>query len=406
MTSLILLLLGHFGHTAGVQATPLNPDGIYTQGQKPGWSVTGSGPANYTLKVSGEKVVRSGVVELGSTPVRLEFEVKEPTMLFLQLTPVGQKPLDFGAAYEPTKIKPAAERPRDFDAWWADQIKALQAVPSNPVETVKESGRQDVDYSTVVMDQVDGKRVYGQFAKPKKPGKYPAILQLQWASAPYPLDKNWIIHRAAQGFIIFNVQPHDTPVDAPADYYAGLPNEIKNYASIGNDDRNKSYFRQMYLGDYRGADYVTSRPEWDGKTLIVHGTSMGGQQAWAVAGLHAKVTHMIINVPAGCELTGPLHDRSPSYPFFPVENPKVAATAPYFDGVNFAAKIRAKSLVAMGFVDTACAPAGIWAAFNLIKGEKEAAPMYDSPHNHVATPEQQKPWTTRSEAWFAELAAR
>jgi lysophospholipase L1-like esterase len=48
---------------------------------------------------------------------------------------------------------------------------------------------------------------------------------------------------------------------------------------------------------------------------------------------------------------------------------------------------------------------GIWAAFNQLKGPKEAAPMMDSPHNHLATPEQSRPWTQSSAAWMSALLA-
>jgi cephalosporin-C deacetylase-like acetyl esterase len=39
----------------------------------------------------------------------------------------------------------------------------------------------------------------------------------------------------------------------------------------------------MYLGDYRAVEYLASLPDWDGKTLVVMGTSMGGQQSLCVA---------------------------------------------------------------------------------------------------------------------------
>jgi cephalosporin-C deacetylase-like acetyl esterase len=159
----------------------------------------------------------------------------------------------------------------------------------------------------------------------------------------------------------------------------------------------------MYLADYRAVEYISHRPDWDGKTLLVIGTSMGGQQSLCVAGLHPKITHLVVNEPAGCDLTGPAHGRCNGYPFLPLDNPKVAEAARYFDAVNFASHIKAASLVAMGFVDTVAPPAGIWTAFNLIRGKKEAAPMFDSPHNNTATPQQQKPFTSRSEEWLAAL---
>ena len=54
----------------------------------------------------------------------------------------------------------------------------------------------------------------------------------------------------------------------------------------------------------------------------------------------------------------------------------------------------------MGFVDTVARTVGIWTAFNQIKGQKEAVPMVNSPHNHQATPQQQMPWTKRSNEWL------
>lgn len=130
---------------------------------------------------------------------------------------------------------------------------------------------------------------------------------------------------------------------------------------------------------------------------------MGGMQSLATAGLHQKVTHLIVNVPAGCDTNAPLHGRQLGYPFFPAGNPKVMETALYVDPVNFASRIKATSLVAMGFIDTISPPAGIWTAFNQISGPKEVVPMIDSPHNHLATPAQQAPYTRRSEEWLSAI---
>jgi hypothetical protein len=38
--------------------------------------------------------------------------------------------------------------------------------------------------------------------------------------------------------------------------------------------------------------------------------------------------------------------------------------------------------------------------FNQIQGPKEAAPMIDSPHNHLATAAQQRPFVKRSAEWL------
>jgi cephalosporin-C deacetylase-like acetyl esterase len=178
---------------------------------------------------------------------------------------------------------------------------------------------------------------------------------------------------------------------------------IKQYNTINQTSRDESWFLQMYLGDWRAIEYLAARPEWDGKTMVVMGTSMGGQQSFAMAGLNRRVTAMLVNVPAGSDVTAALHGRAPSYPNWDVSRPEVLRTARYFDSANFGARITVPSLVAMGFIDEVCTPTGVWATFNQIRGTKEAAPMVDSPHNHLATPAAQMPWTTRSAAWLEAL---
>jgi hypothetical protein len=67
-------------------------------------------------------------------------------------------------------------------------------------------------------------------------------------------------------------------------------NGLTIYYTQGNTNRDKSYFPRMYLSCYRAAEYLTQRPDWDGRTLVVMGTSMGGQQAIVTAALYPKVT--------------------------------------------------------------------------------------------------------------------
>jgi cephalosporin-C deacetylase len=410
-----------------LKLTPYNASGIYDIGQKAGWTVSAAGDTSapsgnfaYTIKKNNLNSIKSGNFVLSSSTASIDVALDEPAMVFLEITPSADSSADgspgagaapkggrnrivAGAAVAPTKLQPAAPRPADFDSFWESKIKMLKEIPENPLLTPGESGVSDVDYFTIQMDHVGGKHVHGQLAKPTKEGKYPALVIFQWASPPYPLQKSWVTSHAANGWLVLNIEPHDVLPTQPQDYYNALPREIKNYQSIGNDDREKSYFVQMYLADYRAVDYIAGRPDWDGKTLVVMGTSMGGQQSLCVAGLHPKITHLIVNEPAGCDTNGGLHGRQAGYPNFPSNNPKIMETALYVDAVNFAPHIKAKSLVSMGFVDTIAPPVGIWTALNQIAGSKEAVPMIDSPHNNLATPAQQQPYTSRSNEWLSAL---
>lgn len=200
-----------------------------------------------------------------------------------------------------------------------------------------------------------------------------------------------------------NIEPHDVPADMPQAFYDALPAMLKSYNTIGQHSRDESYFLQMYLGAYRAVEHLATRPDWDGKTIVVMGTSMGGQQSFATAGLNPKVTALIVNVPAGADVTAAAHGRAPSYPNWNLKRADVRETARYFDTANFASRITARCLVAMGFIDEVATPAGIWSVFNQIRGPKEVAPMIESPHNHLATPRQQMPFTRRSAEWLDTL---
>ncbi len=151
--------------------------------------------------------------------------------------------------------------------------------------------------------------------------------------------------RAAEGWLAFDVDSHDMPPSEATG--AG-----RAYQSIGNTDRETSYFLNMYLRDARAIDYISSRPDWDGKTIVVTGTSMGGQQSLAAAGLNPKITAVIVNEPAGADSNGDVHGRKTGYPNWPSGNPEIMETALYFDIVNFASRIKAPVLAALGFIDT------------------------------------------------------
>ena len=352
---------------------PDHANGIYKLGELVGWTVskpnaTDAGKIfHYTVKENGAATIDSGTIDLSKAggKGRIELTVHEPSaMLLVTVSPNGEtgatgQGFSVGAAVSPEQLQPVVPRPADFDAFWESNVKGLEAVPAESrVLTPGESGKPGVEFAIIKMDHVNGGHVFGQIAKPGGEGKRPGLVIFQWASPPYPLQKQWVTDWAAKGWIALNIEPHDVLPDQPKAYYDALPKELKNYQAIGQEDREKNYFLKMYLADYRAVEYMASRPDWDGKTLVVMGTSMGGQQSLCVAGLDSRITHVIVNEPAGCDLNGGLHGRSVGYPFWPSNNEKIMAAAPYFDAVNFTPKIHATSLKAMGFVDTIAPPLG------------------------------------------------
>jgi len=416
MNRFVLLIAVFFSVTLtalaqSVELVPLHGSGIYAVGDTVGWTVTAKpgaalpdGGYAYTLKLNNAKLVKSAKVDLSHGAAQIEAKISEPAMVYLEIAAAGAdgKPFAAGAAVSPLNLQPVVRRPADFDAFWAGKIKILERIPAEPVITPGESGKVGVEYATIRLNNIDGSHVYGQLAKPAREGKFPAVLVMQWAGI-YPLQKSWAVDRAAEGWLVLNIEAHDLPGDMPQAFYDALPALIKNYNSIYNDDRDRNYFLRMFLGDYRALEYLASRPDWDGKILVATGTSQGGMQSFAVAGLNPKVTHLIVEVPAGSDSNAVLHGRHESYPNWDSTKPKVMQTALYFDPVNFAPHIHATCLVSMGFIDNISAPTSVWTTFNQIAGPKEVVPLVYAAHNHQSTLEQKKPFADRSAEWLKLL---
>jgi cephalosporin-C deacetylase len=126
--------------------------------------------------------------------------------------------------------------------------------------------------------------------------------------------------------------------------------------------------------------------------VVVYGSSQGGFQGFAAAGIDERVTFFAAGVPAGCDHSGVVVARVNGWPKF-VPNlpdgkpdPKVLETSRYFDNVNFAAHTKARgAAVTVGFIDTTCPPTTVYAAYNALPVPKTI--YNDIPSGHANSPE-------------------
>jgi len=134
----------------------------------------------------------------------------------------------------------------------------------------------------------------------------------------------------------------------------------------------------------RAMDFLTSQPEWDGKTLVIAGVSQGGGLAIAGAALEPRVTYMMAFVPGLCDHSGMLAGRIGGWPrVIPngadgKPDPKVLETMRYFDSANFSTRIKAPAYFAVGFLDVVCPATCGYAAYNNFAGKKQ---MVNYPNN-------------------------
>ena len=373
-----------------------------------------------TLDADGRGEVRGS----SDTPGFLQIRASTPT-----------SPVIFAAvAIDPHLITPSLPPPDDFDDFWARQKALLAAVPMNLRMRPVPSDRPEVEVFDVQADSVGDAGVSAFLARPRSaaPRSLPAILVVHGAgvrSAERGHASHFAHHRSVQdwaaggewsppadlegwdpgsasnppggagnstGALAVNLNAHGLPNGREPSFYEGLAAGIRaRYDPAGEPgwgDRESNYFVGMFLRLVRAIDVIAAQPEWDGRTLCVLGSSQGGAQAIAAAGLDARVSFFAAGVPAMCDHTGPLAEppRRGGWPRVlelagagsepSVESiaaslaapaPEVVEAARYFDCVNFAATTAAPSAWSSSFVDMTCAPCTIYAAYNALRnGEK------------------------------------
>ena len=384
-----------------IQVAPDVESGVYEPGKTVTWNVEvkdGDAPAagkiSYVVRSGGIGEAAKGDVELKEGKAQVTGTRATPGVLLLEVkyrTAGAAKDTvaHGGAAFDPDKVAASAPPPDDFDQFWKEKIAELAAAPMNVQLTPVDVGNPAVEYFKITMDNIRGSKIQGQIALPAGGKKdLPALLQVQWAGV-YPLDRNWVIGHAKNGWLSMNIIAHDLPIDEKPDFYKEKSGkELADYPGIGKDDREKCYFLKMFLSCYRACEYLTQRPDWNKKALVVHGGSQGGYQAIVTAGMHPAVTAFAANVPAGCDHTGKQVGRLPGWPNFPgrlwpaADAEKITKTSRYFDAMNFATRIQCPGLIGLGLVDPVCPPEGILATVNQMKGPKKVIIMPKADHGN------------------------
>ncbi len=390
--------VGHAQQTPVLMTVlPDKPTGVYQTTDTVHWTIQwkgdGAAPvAHYTLKSGGLKEVGHGDLTFTGSTAHLDSTFSGPNTLLLEVDwePAGRDNRAVGGVVAaPDQIQPASPEPKDFDAFWNSKIKELKKVPFDPQIQAEDSGKPDVSYWKITLDNIRGTHIQGQIARPTTGQKFPAMLIVQWAGI-YPLQKDWVTGPAKDGWLTLNLEAHDLPIDSPASFYTDqAAGPLQNYWAKGNDDREQSYYLRMYLSCYRAIEYLKTRPDWNGKTLIVTGTSQGGQQTLMIAGLHPKdITAAIALVPAASDMLAPAIGRASGFPnwYFSTQGKdpdKVHEASRYYDPVNFARHIQCPVLIGLGLEDETAPPSSIFAAANQIRAPKEIVILANSGHQNV-----------------------
>jgi len=370
----------------------------------------------YSVKLHDARVIAAGKLAITNHAGVIQTSLPEPGSLLFTLagtTAKGEKVIAYaGAVAAAKKIQWPLRVPDDFDAFWDEKVAESKKLPLNPkVEAVAIPNEPAIEYDKVTLDNIHGSHVYGQLARPKRPGKYPAILLVQYAGV-YPLKRESVTGYARDGWLALNISAHDVPFDLPEKEFAKLADTtLKDYTAIGETNRETSYFLRMFLGCQRAAEYLTTRDDWNGRILVVRGKSQGGLQSIVTAALNPKVSALMALMPAGCGNTAKQIGRGWGWPYWQAhavgpEAARIMETSRYFDAINFAHRVRCPALLGPGLMETTCPASNVLALGNLLGGPVEVVVLPEAGHQAPqGDVHGEIPFSSRATVWLKDLQA-
>ena len=285
-------------------------------------------------------------------------------------------PLKFegGAGVEPVKLEGYAE-PADFDGFWKAQKARLAAVPLKASLAEVASKNPDFQVFDVKVDCAGGKPVSGYLSVPKnaQPKSLPALVSFLGYSV---CGAN---QEFRGGTLVFQINAHGIENGREPEYYRALQEgALKGYA-FNNDENAKpetAYFNGMMLRVMRALEFVKSRAEWDGKTLIASGGSQGGLQAVNAAALDRDVTQCFAYKPWCADLGGIRLGRLRGW------RPDYTDAIAYYDIANQAKRVTCETFVSTGLGDYVCPPSGVSVLYNNLHGPKTIEYIQGSTHGY------------------------
>ncbi|MFC3196645.1 acetylxylan esterase [Parapedobacter deserti] len=397
------------------QSRPPHPIQVLVSPDKPDWNYALGEEATFTIRILKHQVPleeadisfsvglekmtpnNQGTIRLKQGIAKVKGRLTEPGFLQCQVR-INVDGISYRglatAAYAPEAIQPKQTLPDDFWDFWNNAKAEAAKIPMDAKLTLlpeRCTEKADV-YQVNIQNHETGSRIYGILAKPKASGKYPAVLQVPGAGIrPY----GGVVDLAERGIITLQIGIHGIPVIYETALYDDLrAAALKNYQFFNLDDRDKYYYKRVYLGCVRAVDYIFSLPEFDGSNLAVWGGSQGGALSIVTAALDSRVKCLVSLYPALCDLTGYLHGRAGGWPHmfneanapFMAKDEKIKVSA-YYDVVNFARSVNVPGFYTWGYNDETCPPTSYYAAYNQIAAPKELYLIQET--GHWTFPEQQ-----------------
>ncbi len=288
-------------------------------------------------------------------------------------------PLDELKSYCPKRDEPA-----DFDAFWKSTLDAARKYPLK-------AAFERADYGLVAQETFDvtyagfgGQPIKAWLILPKqRAGKLPCVVEYIGYGGGRGFGFDWLLW-ASLGYahLVMDTRGQGSgwrPGDTADPYGEGGSPSVPGNMTKGIYDPKHYYYRRVFTDAVRAIEAARSHPAVDAARIAVTGGSQGGGITIAAASLMPDVVAAMPDVPFLCHYRRAT-ELVDTYPYKEIGDfchahrdkiDTVFNTLSYFDGVNFAARAKARALFCTALMDQVCPPSTVFAAYNHWAGAKE-----------------------------------
>lgn len=284
-------------------------------------------------------------------------------------------------------FRPDVTEPADFDAFWDGTLAESRAIGGDTVLAAARTPIRELVVEDLTFPGYGGEAVKAWVTRPRADGPLPTVIEyigynggrgvagekLQWAAAGYV---HVLMDTRGQG------SGWGTGGDTPDPH--GSEGSVPGFMTRGISEAATYYYRRLFTDGVRLVDAVRSLPFVDASRIAVTGASQGGGIALAVGGLVPDLVGVMPDVPFLCDFARSVQ-LTPDQPFMEItrylavhrdQDERVFRTLSYFDGVNFARRLRAPSLFSVALMDGIVLPSSVFAAYNHISADDREIVVY------------------------------
>ena len=268
--------------------------------------------------------------------------------------------------------------PEDFDAFWAETLAEVRALPLEARFVAVDVGLPVFEVADVTFAGFGGSPVKGWFMAPKG-GSADCVVKFIGYNGGRGFPHEHLFWPATgRAVLVMDTRGQGAgwAVGGTADPVGSEPSQA-GFMTKGIGSRETYFYRRVFCDAVRAVEVV--RGIAGIRRVAVCGGSQGGGIALAVAGLVEGLWAVMPDMPFLCDFARSIVVASRD-PYLEIarylavhrDRAEVALrTLSYFDGVIFAARARAPALFSVALMDTICPPSSVYGAFNAYGGPKE-----------------------------------